>query len=188
MNSALIVSSQKAIVQLTDVVKPLGFEKIVAASSGTEARRIILDYDFDMVFINSPLSDEFGHELGLAVAANSGAGVIIIVRNEVSDEVSHRVEEGGVFVITKPINKPMFYQAVRLLNASRIRVMGLRRENMKLQTKIEDLRVIDRAKCVLIQYLNMTEKQAHRYIEKQAMDMRMSKKEIADKIISTYDK
>ena len=58
---------------------------------------------------------------------------------------------------------------------------------MKLQKKIEEIRLVDRAKCVLIQYLNMTEAEAHRYIEKQAMDMRKTKKTIAENILNTYD-
>ena len=47
--------------------------------------------------------------------------------------------------------------------------------------------MIDRAKCILIQYLNMTEAEAHRYIEKQAMDMRSTKRVIAEGILRTYE-
>ena len=46
---------------------------------------------------------------------------------------------------------------------------------------------MDRAKCVLIQYLNMTETQAHRYIEKQAMDLRTTRRQIAEGILKTYE-
>ena len=58
---------------------------------------------------------------------------------------------------------------------------------MKLQKKIEEIRLVDRAKCALIQYLNMTEATAHRYIEKQAMDTRRTKSAIAKDILNTYD-
>jgi len=71
--------------------------------------------------------------------------------------------------------------------ASHKRITGLKNENIKLQKKIEDIRLIDRAKCVLIQYLNMTEPQAHRYIEKQAMDMRITRAEVAQGILKTYE-
>ena len=49
------------------------------------------------------------------------------------------------------------------------------------------MRLIDRAKCVLIQYLTMTEPQAHRYIEKQAMDTRTTRREVAQQILRTYE-
>jgi response regulator NasT len=63
----------------------------------------------------------------------------------------------------------------------------LKLQNSKLQSKIEELRLVGRAKCAMIQYLNMTEAQAHRYIEKQAMDMRASKREIAQGILRNYE-
>jgi len=51
---------------------------------------------------------------------------------------------------------------------------------------MEEVRLISRAKCVLIQYLNMNEAQAHKYIERQAMDMRIAKKAVAENILNTY--
>ena len=63
----------------------------------------------------------------------------------------------------------------------------LKFQNQKLQNKLEEIRLIDRAKCVLIQYLNMTEQQAHRYIEKQSMDLRQSRVVTAESILKTYE-
>jgi len=59
-------------------------------------------------------------------------------------------------------------------------------ENEKLKQKIEDIRTIDRAKYLLISYLGLTEQESHRFIEKQAMDLRSTKRAIADGIIKTY--
>ena len=63
----------------------------------------------------------------------------------------------------------------------------LKFQNQKLQNKLEEIRLINRAKCVLIQYLNMTEQQAHRYIEKQSMDLRQSRVVTAESILKTYE-
>ena len=52
---------------------------------------------------------------------------------------------------------------------------------------MDALRTIDRAKYLLMQYLGMSEAQAHRYIERQAMNLRVSKKVIAEHIRKTYD-
>ena len=60
-------------------------------------------------------------------------------------------------------------------------------ENSKLTQKIEDVRIIDRAKCLLISYLKVNEQEAHRYIEKQAMDMRITRREVAEGILKTYE-
>ena len=76
---------------------------------------------------------------------------------------------------------------LEMVAAARRRVLGLKQENRKLQSKIEEIRLVDRAKCMLIQYLSMTESQAHRYIEKQAMDRRVTRGEVARSILGLYD-
>ena len=148
---------------------------------------MLLEAEYDLVVVNAPLTDEFGHELALSAAESSAAGVILIVKSELADELSARVEDVGVFVVPKPVSRPFFYQAVRLAQASHRRVLGLRTENVRLQSKIEEIRLVDRAKCALIQYLNMTEPQAHRYIEKQAMDLRLTRRQVAENIVKTYE-
>ena len=62
----------------------------------------------------------------------------------------------------------------------------LEQERSKLSKQLEDTKIIDRAKCCLIQYLNLTENQAHRHIQKLAMDTRRTQREIADDILNTY--
>lgn len=55
-----------------------------------------------------------------------------------------------------------------------------------LSAKIEELRLINRAKCVLIDQLRMSEADAHHYIEKQAMNRCISRRAMAEKILSAY--
>lgn len=158
-------------------------DAIETALSGGEARRLLLEYEYDLVLINVPLPDEFGHELASVVAHDTTSGVMLVVREEQADEVSARMESDGVLVVAKPLNKAMFYQALRLLLAARRRLFGLQSENRKLQRKIEDIRIIDRAKCLLIELRGMTEPEAHAYIEKQAMARRMTRRDIAQDIL-----
>jgi response regulator NasT len=60
-------------------------------------------------------------------------------------------------------------------------------ENEKLKHIVEDMKIINRAKFLLISCLGMSELQAHRYLEKQAMDLRISKQQVAKQVINTYD-
>ena len=57
----------------------------------------------------------------------------------------------------------------------------------KLQEKMQDIKIINQAKIILIQKLNMSENDAHYYIEKQAMDTRLSKSKVSENIIRTYN-
>ncbi len=52
---------------------------------------------------------------------------------------------------------------------------------------MEEIRLVNRAKWILIDVLGMSENDAHRYIEKQAMDRCVTKAEVARGIISTYE-
>jgi response regulator NasT len=60
-------------------------------------------------------------------------------------------------------------------------------ENEMLRHMVDDMKVINRAKLQLITCLNMSEAQAHRYLEKQAMDLRISKLQVAKQVIQTYE-
>ncbi|MDR1320376.1 MAG: ANTAR domain-containing protein [Gracilibacteraceae bacterium] len=185
---ALVVSgSEKSRDFFLQVLKETVYTQITFVRSGNEARRLLRANDYDLVVINTPLTDEFGHDLAFAALENTSAGIILIVKNEIADEVEARVADHGVFVLAKPLNRQIFHQSLKLMAASRRRIVGLKLQNSKLQNKIEELRLVDRAKCALIQYLNMTEAQAHRYIEKQAMDLRTAKREIAQNILRNYE-
>ncbi|MBC8560604.1 ANTAR domain-containing protein [Fumia xinanensis] len=188
MEKVLIVSSTpKATEHLTKMLQMNRYSRIVAAMSGSEARRMMLDDGYDIVIINTPLPDEFGAELAVNLSETTSCGVLMLVKVDRADDVFSKVEDFGVFVVEKPMNTAMFYQAIKLISASRRRILGLKNENVRLQKKIEEIRLVDRAKCALIEYLGMTEAQAHRHIEKQAMDLRMTRREVAQGILQTYE-
>lgn len=188
VESVLICSStDKGRAFLTELLRANIFTEITTVNSGAEARSLLSQKDFELVIINAPLRDESGEELSLRVTDISLAGVLLIVKAENADDVSAKVEDNGVVVVAKPFSRSLFFQTLKLMVATRRRMLGLRRENEQLQKKIEAIRLVDRAKCVLIQYLNFTEPQAHRYIEKQAMDRRISKREVAEGILKTYE-
>lgn len=111
----------------------------------------------------------------------------MLVKADLADTVSERVEQDGVVVVTKPISRAVFYQSLHLVNSVRHRIYALQKENRQLRQRLEDLRVINRAKCLLIAEKHMSEDEAHSYIEKKAMDFRQSKRDIADEIIRSFD-
>jgi len=113
--------------------------------------------------------------------------VVILVKEEKFSETLIRQAEYGIITVSKPIQPTAFWQALKLAEAIYRRVELLRADNKKLQQKLDDIKLIDRAKLLLISRLNMTEPEAHRYIERQAMDRRQTKREIAAGIIGTYE-
>ena len=163
-----------------------GYDPILKAEDAGEARRLLLDSPVDIVIINTPLSDDFGVELALDLAEGS-TGVLLLVKNELYDQVCYKVEDSGVLTMGKPMTRQGFYSAVKLLSAMSARLSKMEKVNRTLQEKMADIRVVNRAKWLLIEHHHMKEQDAHYFIEKQAMDTRMSRREVAENIIRTYD-
>lgn len=188
MDRALVVSASENSLQiLQKALDAIVQCKSDGVKSGGDVRRRMLEIEYDLLIINMPLTDETGAALAVDMAESTVSGIILIVASENADYVQHEVGNYGVFVVSKPLNMQILAQAVKFITASRKRMLRMRDKQVELQKKIDDLKVISRAKCCLIQYLNMTERQAHRHIEKQAMDMRCSRRTIAEQIIKTYE-
>lgn len=189
MDKILIVSGSEsdsaAIISLMKDIFPES--SISMADTGLNAKSIIPKNSYDAVIINCPLPDEYGFEVAELVSDSSDASCIMIVKSTNADTIGQRVEDLGIMVIPKPLNRKLFFHLMKFISASRQRFLGLQAENIKLQKKLEEIKIIKRAKLALMQYLKFTEQQAHKYLEKQAMDLRCTKKEVALKIIKTYE-
>lgn len=96
------------------------------------------------------------------------------------------MEKAGVMVVGKPLVKGMLVQAVNFAQVVKQRIITLQRENERLAGRLDAVKAVNKAKWVLVKYLNMSEEQAHKYIERQAMERRMSKGEVARRILKTY--
>jgi len=188
VDRALIVScTEKSKNVFVDNLLAASITQIIAVQSCGEARRTLLGRDFDLIVIDAPLRDESGEEFARHIAVNSAVQVILAVKSEFFEAISAICENDGVLTIAKPVNKTVFWATIKLAIAAQNRLRRMYKENNQLKQKIEDIRIIDRAKCLLISHLSLSEKDAHKFIEKQAMDMRVSKREVAESILKTYD-
>ena len=185
--SVLIVTASE---RFTDSIMPLlpmtDYWPVQTASSVAEARRWLADTEFDIVLINTPLPDDFGMHLAIDICTGSGAGVLLLVKNDHYNEIYSKVVRYGVITLSKPTNRQMVAQNLRILCATRERIRQMQAKQATVEEKIKEIRLVNRAKWLLIECLNMTEAEAHRDIEKQAMDLRISRREAAENIIKTY--
>lgn len=188
MKTALVVSSTRQGAEyLTQFLAETGCRDVTCAASGGEARRRLIEEDFDLCIINAPLPDENGLPLARDIMTEGYGQVVLIVKAEDYNEFSEKAEELGVFTLSKPINRTLFWNVLKLCAASSVRIKKMRRENSVLLQKIADIRIVDRAKCVLISHLGLTEAEAHKHIEKQAMDLRITRRSVAEDILKTYE-
>ena len=89
--------------------------------------------------------------------------------------------------LAKPLTRQTLEMGLHMITALRGKLLQMDRRNRALQEKMTDIRTINRAKWLLIEQLRMTESEAHYYIERQAMDTRLSRREVAENIIRSYD-
>ena len=149
------------------------------------ARRCLLERSFDIVLINAPLPDDFGTRLALDVSESSGAGVLLLVRAEHYPDLSARLTVHGILTLSKPTSPQLVTQSLQLLCGTRERLRRMEQKTASFEEKMAEIRLVNRAKCLLIERRSMTEQEAHRYIEKQAMDRCVPRRAVAEELIAT---
>ena len=183
----LIVSGgDKLFEYFSSLLPSADFYPITRAGSAGEAKRMLLQTGTDIVIIDTPLPDEFGVSFAQDIAGRS-LGIMLVVKTELYDRVCHKVEDHGILTVCKPNSRQILYSSVRLLAALSARLQKSESRNKSLQEKMEDIRVVNRAKWLLIERLGLSEADAHRLIEKRAMDERVSRRQVAEGIISSYE-
>lgn len=184
--SILIVSSSE---RFDAIVKRslAGFITIDVRRSASIARRCILERDYDLIVINSPLPDEMGVEFSMDAAEKTNSSILLVTPEEIYDNILEKVTDAGVLVISKPIPGGRMDKAIRYMISIQNRIRHLVISNHKLEEKLEELRVVSRAKILLIAKKNMTEDEAHSYIGRQAMNNGVSRKHIAQIILNELE-
>lgn len=186
--SVLLVSySEKFNQSLLNLMPESRYDTVTVARDVSSARRFLLENSFDIVIINTPLPDDFGTRLALDICEGSGSGILLLTKAEHYPDINARVSPYGVLVVPKPTSPQMITQSLILLCSTRERLRRMEQKTASIEEKMEEIRIVNRAKCLLIEQLKMTESEAHRYIEKQAMDRCVTRRIIAEKIISTYN-
>ena len=185
--SVLVVSASEKFNQALPEFFPVPvFSPLNIVSNVSSARQAVSERDFDLVIVNSPLPDESGVRFSVDTAGANNSVVLFLARPEQYDDAFDRLAEHGVFLMQKPLSRQTFQLAAGWLISARERVRKTEKKTQSIEAKMNEIRLVNRAKWMLISELKMTEPDAHRYIEKQAMDRCVSKQRIAEEIIKTY--
>lgn len=183
----LVSAAPKFSAAVTALCAPSIFNPLVTVTSVSAAKRAFSERAFDFVFINSPLPDSDGVRFAIDITMESRSAVVLLFTpSEIYEEIYDRLAPQGVAVLSKPTSRPVFLAALDFMLVQRERLRGLEKRTLTVEEKMEEIRVVNRAKWLLIRELKMDEPAAHRYIEKQAMDLCLTKRQVAEEIIKTY--
>ena len=185
--SVLIVSAAEGFNDTLSTLLPTSkYSPTNFVSNISAAKRALAERAFDFVIINSPLPDDIGTRFAIDTGSSKETVVLLMVRAELQAEIYDKVAEHGVFVLPKPTSKPTMAIALSWLSSAREKLRKTEKKTLSIEEKMEEIRIVNRAKWLLISELKMDKQGAHRYIEKQAMDRCVSKKVVAEEIIKTY--
>ena len=186
--SILIVSASE---QLTAFVKKVisdgRFSGIEVRKSVAQAAQELLNRHYDVVLVNAPLPDDFGVDFVLNLCERYTSGVLILTPGDVCDDVTDRVIDFGVVVLAKPVTNRALARNIRHLCAIQDKIRNTEKKVLTLEEKINEMRIVNQAKCLLIEKEQISEEEAHRRIGKQAMDRCISRNLVAEEIIEKYE-
>lgn len=187
-NSVLIVSgSERSRATLAEVFASSRYAPVTTRGSAAEVRRLVLDAPHALVFINTPLPDETGVQLALDLSSSRNCCVALIVPGDSYDQVNEQVEDAGVLTLGRPCTAQQLRQAAAMMGATRTKLADMEKKTATLEEKMEEVRLVNRAKWMLIERRGMDEATAHRYIEKLAMDARQTRRLVAQTLIRSLD-
>ncbi|MBQ8079508.1 MAG: ANTAR domain-containing protein [Oscillospiraceae bacterium] len=192
MEQILILSGSNGAAESLEGFLKSSFQcSIKTLPSAYQARSILeQDHHTELVVIHAPLIDESGVELAQYITRHTNSNCILLLKQEQAEQLAWLSDHHQVIVLGRPVNKQILYQLIRTMEIVMQRCASILEDNARLEQKLRDIRTIDRAKFLMMQYQGMTEEQAHSYLEKYAMDNRKRKPiaamEIIDRINEQY--
>ena len=188
--NVLLISKQGAAIDaIAQALKKEGISPPAVAATIHEAKCVLIDMDIALLLIDMPICGEDGAQFAIDLVRSRALsfGVIMLLKAEDYDKHLYQAERLGIVTLRKPVDLHLLLQTVRLLLSFQARIRKLESQADKLQQKLEDDRLVNRAKLLLIEQLKMREQDAHHYIEKKAMDKCVRRTKIAKEIIRMYE-
>jgi response regulator NasT len=159
-----------------------GYEVVAQASDGAQAIELVKEHTPDLAILDvkMPILD------GISAAEEIIATCPVLMLTAFSQrELVDRARDAGVMAyVLKPFTINDLVPAIEIAISRHTQMRSLAEEVADLHDRLETRKLIDRAKGILMAALNLTEPQAFSWIQKAAMDRRLTMKEVAQAVIS----
>ncbi len=142
--------------------------------------------NISVIIINTPLTDGLGLDFAIECANKKFFAVMLFSKDELFGQIKERTSPYEIFVLSEKTDKNTLSQALIVLISTAKKLSRLETQSGEKLTKALELKLISRAKMILISSFGMNEEQAHKYIERRAMEARKTRKSIAESIINLY--
>jgi len=174
-------SSEKIIKQLSRFLVEEGFEVVGEITGGQELLRRVYTVYPDLVIVDYRLKGMGSHEVSELLVYEHVCPVIAMINIETMGDFIHLNQEPIFVPLIRPCSRTMLIHTINLLVKSS-------KNNFVVEEKMkeEEDAFILQAKRLLMKYMNLTEEEAHRRLQKQSMDKGVSKIKVAQMIVTLY--
>jgi response regulator NasT len=180
----IVVAEDEALIRmdLVEMLGEAGYLVVAQASDGAEAIALVAEHKPDLAILDvkMPILD------GISAAEEIIATCPVLMLTAFSQrELVDRARDAGVMAyVLKPFTINDLVPAIEIAISRHLQMKTLAEEIADLHDRLETRKIIDRAKGILMAALNLTEPQAFSWIQKAAMDRRLTMKEVAQAVIS----
>ena len=190
-NVLIVSTNDKFNNAISKILLTSDFNIIEFAFSSSQAKRLLIERNFDIVIVNSPIADENGINFSISILDRYNLGVLLLVDSHYYNEAFDKTHEFGILTLGKPVDRDLFMQSLRILCTTREKydkIKSYSKSVSSLKEKMEQIKMDNEAKLLLMKNLKIDEENAHKMIERKAMDNRVPKYMIANEIITRYRK
>ncbi|QXT62008.1 ANTAR domain-containing response regulator [Tessaracoccus palaemonis] len=183
---AVLVAEDEALIRL-DLVELLteeGYEVVGEAGDGEEAVKLARELEPDLVIMDVKMPKMDGITAAEIIAEERIAPIVMLTAFSQRDLVERARDAGAMAYVVKPFGASDVVPAIEIAMGRFQEITAIEEELANLEDRLESRKVIDQAKGILQQDLGLTEPEAFRWIQKTAMDMRKSMRDVAEGVIS----
>lgn len=159
----------------------------ICTSSGEAIRRVRAGAT-DLLLINQEMPDMTGLEVATIIGDENLCSVVLFVSLEKRALCADIVADYDITLCTKPVNISALLSTIEIVLQNRRRMNRMENELVTLKESLENRKLVERAKGILMKRKSISEAEAYRRIQKMSMDSRVSMKDIALKVIELSEK
>ena len=179
----LVSSSEQFNKNTTNLLSDNIYVDLTISSNIEQARRLIVERKFDIVIVDSPVNNDKGFYFVLSFCDNDDFQILVLAKQTDYDEAYFRLHDYGVFVLSKPIEEVLFVQTLRIMSITRDKITTVKKDNLSFKDKLDEIKLISEAKVLIVKNMHIDENEAHKLIEQNAMNLRITKKMSAEMFI-----